>query len=79
MDAPRVVQLSSAPEPNPVERFFRKLRRAVEGRVYLDLQAKQVALEPILKAGWPTRHGRGNCATGAGSTRPCRPCPPILK
>ena len=33
-----------------MERFFRELRRALEGRVYPDLQAKQEALEPILKA-----------------------------
>ena len=39
-----------APARNPVERFFRELRRALEGRVYPDLQAKQEALEPILKA-----------------------------
>lgn len=50
VDAPRVVQPPYAPEPNPVERFFRELRRAIEGRVYPDLQAKQEALEPILKS-----------------------------
>ena len=33
---------------SPVECFFRELRRAVEGRVYPTLQAKQEALEPIL-------------------------------
>ena len=43
VDAPRVVQPPYAPELNPVERFFRELRRAVEGRVYPDLQAKQEA------------------------------------
>ncbi len=50
MGAPRVVQPPYAPELNPVARFFRELRRAIEGRVYPDLQAKQAALEPILKA-----------------------------
>ncbi len=45
-----MVQPPYAPELNPVERFFRELRRAIEGRVYPDLQAKQEALEPILKA-----------------------------
>ena len=45
-----MVQPSYAPELNPVERFFRELRRAIEGRIYADLQAKQDALEPILKA-----------------------------
>ena len=50
VDAPRVVQPPHAPEPDPVERFFRELRRAVEGRVHPDLQAKQAALEPILNA-----------------------------
>jgi transposase len=48
--APRVVPPPYAPEPDPVECFFRELRRALEGRVYPDLQAKQEALEPILKA-----------------------------
>jgi len=50
VDAPRVVQPPYAPELNPVERFFRELRRAIEGRVYPTLQAKQEALEPILEA-----------------------------
>ena len=50
VDAPRVVQPPYAPELNPVARFFRELRQALEGRVYLTLQAKQEALEPILKA-----------------------------
>ena len=50
VDAPQVVQPPYAPELNPVERFFRELRRAIEGRVYPDLQAKQDALEPILEA-----------------------------
>ena len=39
-----------APELNLVERFFRELRRAIEGRVYPTLQAKQDALKPILQA-----------------------------
>ena len=55
--APRVVQPPYAPELNPVERFFRELRRALEGRVYPTLQAKQEALEPILKA-WQTDPAR---------------------
>ena len=50
VDALRVVQPPYAPELNPVERFFRELRRAIKGRVYPDLQAKQAALEPILQA-----------------------------
>ena len=49
MDAP-VVQPPFIPELNPVARFFRELRRALEGRVYPTLQAKQEALEPILQA-----------------------------
>ena len=48
--APRAVQLPYAPERNPVARCFRELRRALEGRVYATLQAKQEALEPILEA-----------------------------
>ena len=50
LDAPQVVQPPYAPELNPVERFFQELRRALEGRVYPTLQAKQEALEPILNA-----------------------------
>ena len=33
-----------------MEHFFRELRRAIEGRVYPTLQAKQEALEPVLNA-----------------------------
>ena len=50
VDVPRVVPPPYAPALNPVARFFRELRRALEGRVYPDLQAKQDALEPVLKA-----------------------------
>lgn len=50
VDVPRVVQPPYAPEPNPVERFFRELRRAVEGRVHPTLQARQDALQPVLEA-----------------------------
>ena len=50
VDALWVVQPPYAPEPDPVKRFFRELRWAVEDRVYPTLQAKQEALEPILKA-----------------------------
>ena len=45
VDAPQVVQPPYAPELNPIERFFRELRRAIEGKVYPTLQAKQDALE----------------------------------
>ena len=38
--APRVVQPPYAPELNPVEPFFRELRRVLEGRVYPTLRAK---------------------------------------
>lgn len=48
--APQVVPPPYAPELNPVARFFRELRRALEGRVYPTLQAKPEALEPILEA-----------------------------
>ena len=41
LNQPPPSQPPYAPELNPVERFFRELRRAVEGRVYPDLQAKQ--------------------------------------
>jgi len=57
VDAPQVVQPPYAPELNPVESFFRELRRALEGRAYPTLQAKQDAREPILKA-WQTNPAR---------------------
>ena len=50
VDGPRVVQPPYAPARNPVARFCRELRRALEGRVHPDRQAKQAAREPILKA-----------------------------
>ena len=50
VDAPQVVQPPYAPELNPVERFFRELRRAIEGKVYPTLQAKQDALKEVLNA-----------------------------
>ena len=53
VDAPQVVQPPYAPELNPVERFFRDLHRAIEGRVYPGLQAKKDALKPVLNA-WQT-------------------------
>ena len=39
VDAPQVVQPAYAPELNPVEHFFRELRRAIEGKVHPTLQA----------------------------------------
>ncbi|MCY3660473.1 MAG: transposase [Caldilineaceae bacterium] len=68
VDAPQVVQPPYAPELNPVERFFRELRRALEGRVYPDLQAKQEALEPILRA-WQTGPERVKKLCGWGWIR----------
>ena len=53
VDAPQVVPPPYAPELNPVARCFRELRRAVEGRVYPDRQAKKEALEPVPQA-WQT-------------------------
>jgi len=46
-----------APELNPAERVFEEIRRAVEGRVYADLEAKVQAVEAILTdlAGHPDR------------------------
>ena len=43
VDVPQVVQ----PPLNPVEHFFRELRRAIEGKVY---PTKQDALEEVLNA-----------------------------
>ena len=48
IEAPHV-QPPYAPKLNPVERSFQELRRAMEDRVYPTLEAKQAALEPILK------------------------------
>ena len=50
VDAPQVMPPPYAPALNPVARFFRELRRSLEGRVYPTLQAKQDALEPIRQA-----------------------------
>ena len=50
VDAPRVAQPPYVPELNPVACFFRELRRAIEGKVYPTLQAKQAALELVLNA-----------------------------
>ena len=47
--APQVVQPPYAPELNPVEHFCRELPRALGHRVYPTLEAKQAALEPILR------------------------------
>ena len=38
-----------SPELNPVERILEELRRRVEGRVYADLDAKQVVVEGYLQ------------------------------
>ena len=37
-----------APELNPAERVFEELRRAVEGCVYADIEAKVAAVEAVL-------------------------------
>ena len=79
VDAPQVVQPPHAPELNPVERFFRELRRAIEGKVYPDLQARQEALEEVLNAWQAIRRGCGGCAAGTGSGRPSGTCPTKLK
>ena len=50
IEALQVVQPSYAPEPDPVERFFQELRRALGDRMYPTLEAKKEALEPILRA-----------------------------
>lgn len=39
-----------APELNPAERVFEELRRASEGRIYADVDAKQRAAEALLTA-----------------------------
>ena len=49
VDLPRIVQPPYAPALNPVERFFAELRRAIEGRLYPDLEAKQKAVTAVLR------------------------------
>jgi hypothetical protein len=39
-----------APECNPAERVFEEIRRASEGRVYADLDAKRAVAEAVLTA-----------------------------
>ena len=38
-----------APELDPAERVFREIRREIEGNIYPSLQAKQVAIEQVLR------------------------------
>lgn len=47
---PLVEQPPYAPECNPAERIFEELRRAVEGVLYPDLEAKVAAVEQVLTA-----------------------------
>jgi hypothetical protein len=44
-----IEQPSYSPELNPSERVFEELRRAVEGRVYGDIEQKKVAIERELE------------------------------
>ena len=45
----RIFQPPYSPEVNPVERIFEELRRAVEGLLYASLEAKQQAVEVVLR------------------------------
>lgn len=45
---PLVALPSYAPELNPAERIFEELRRAVEGFVYADIEAKVAAVDAVL-------------------------------
>ena len=45
----RIFQPPYSPEVNPVERIFEELRRAVEGLLYASLEAKQQAVEAVLR------------------------------
>ena len=63
MDAPRVVQPPYAPELNPVARFFRELRRALEGRVHSDPAG------PTGRAGADPEGVAGGSGTGAAAVR----------
>jgi hypothetical protein len=47
---PLIALPADAPERNPAERVFEEVRRASEGRVYADLDAKRQAAETILTA-----------------------------
>src|SRR3712207_4610833 len=39
----------SAPELDPAERGFREIRREIAGKIYPSLQAKQVAIEQVVR------------------------------
>ncbi len=68
VEAPQIVQPAYAPELNPVERLFKELRRAIEGRSYPTLQDKRHALAGALQAS-------GGSVAGSGSGRLWRPDP----
>ena len=78
VDAPQVVQPPYAPEPDPVERFFRELRRARNGCIR-PCRPSRRPWSPSCEPGRPTRTGCGNCAAGPEFGTPWRPCPPTLK
>jgi transposase len=45
----QIIQPAYSPELNPAERVFEEVRRAVEGRVYEDLEAKKAAIDAYLR------------------------------
>lgn len=47
---PLITQPPAAPELNPAERLFQDVRRYVEGRTYLDLDAKAARVDAFLTA-----------------------------
>ncbi len=47
---PLIALPAYAPECNPAERVFEEIRRASEGRVYPDLEAKRTAADTVLTA-----------------------------
>jgi transposase len=50
VDMIKIKQPPYSPELNPAERVFEEVRRAVEGRVYENVAAKQAAVDELLAA-----------------------------
>ncbi len=49
VEVKQLIQPAHSPELNPAERMFEEVRRAVEGRVYENLAAKQGAISEYLE------------------------------
>ncbi len=49
VEVKQLIQPAYSPELNPAERVFEEVRRAIEGRVYENLVAKQAAISAFLE------------------------------